>query len=155
MSSVQQRYESLFRTLWVVVVVVCSVVCLRVCACVCVFRNRSLASQDRWNQWVCSVAARTFWWNVVMFEVHQAKFARDWVGAVDSACWKSRPSWRRALSPCQGMSKSFRQSLAVRLGFGDRGNLKGGCRRRQAREECNDEKGLLAFLVSLRARRSA
>ena len=33
MSSVQQRYESLFRTLWVVVVVVCSVVCLRVCAC--------------------------------------------------------------------------------------------------------------------------
>ena len=109
MSSAQQRYESLFHTLWVVVVVVCSVVCLRVCACVCLFRNRSLASQDRWNQWVCSVAARTVWWNVARFEVHQANFARDWVGAVDSACWKLRPSWRCALSPCQGDVKEFRR----------------------------------------------
>ena len=58
---------------------------------------------------MCSVAARTVWWNVARFEVLQANFARDWVGAVDSACWKWRHSWRRALSPCQGDVKEFRR----------------------------------------------
>ena len=81
---------------------------LKICVCVRV-ENRRLASPDRWNQWVCSVAARTVWWNVARFEVLQANFARDWVGAVDSACWKWRHSWRRALSPCQGDVKEFRR----------------------------------------------
>ena len=37
-SSAQQRYESLFHTLWVLVVVVCSVICLPLvdARCVCV-----------------------------------------------------------------------------------------------------------------------
>ena len=52
MSSVQQRYESLFRTLWVMVVVVCSVVCLPLVDAsesenmrVCVFRIEAWRAQ--------------------------------------------------------------------------------------------------------------